>query len=85
MQVESKTQWECICTCDGILEKMSKMEIAKNKTCEGGKQDGNHEGTKAKWISQRWKVKQRLWRGKERGRWETKSNQKKTLKNINET
>jgi len=27
---------------------MSEMENAKNKTCEGGKQDGNHEGKKAK-------------------------------------
>jgi len=24
------------------------MVNAKNKTCEGGKQDGNHEGKKAK-------------------------------------
>lgn len=31
MQVKSKTQWECICTCDGILEKMGKLENAKKK------------------------------------------------------
>ncbi len=46
MQVENKTQWECICTCDGIFKKKSKMENAKNKTCEDGTQDGNHEAKK---------------------------------------
>jgi len=27
---------------------MGKLENAKKKTCEGGKQDGNHEGKKEK-------------------------------------